>query len=64
MRSKEEIELMLEECIIKREYWYNQLKNLKELEYPEQREQYEDQKTGWDERVKTLQYVLGINEVI
>lgn len=64
MRSKEEIELMLGECITKRDYWWNQIKSLKEPQYPEQLEQYEDQKTAWDERVKTLQYVLGINEVI
>jgi hypothetical protein len=64
MRTQEEIEKKLEECIMKRDYWWNKIRNLKELEYPEQLDQYEDSREAWNQRVLTLQYVLGICEVI
>jgi FtsZ-binding cell division protein ZapB len=66
IRTVKEIEDTLIDCQKKRDYWRSELdkvNNTKE-EYEGQREQFEDSASAWNERVRTLKYVLGKKEVI
>ncbi|AOH54447.1 hypothetical protein ABE28_008790 [Peribacillus muralis] len=66
MRTKEECQEMLKECIEKREFWRDKVWEWekKQLEYPHQLDDYEGQRNSWSQRVKTLEYVLGIKDYI
>jgi len=66
MRTLKECREMLNECIEKRDFWRKRVWDMegKELEYPHQLEDYEDQRESWSQRVKTLEYVLKIKDYI
>ena len=66
MRTEEECREKLAECIVKRDFWNQEVWDLKgkELDYPRQLERCEWQRAAWNERIRTLEYVLGINDII
>jgi hypothetical protein len=69
MRTQVECEKMLKLCEEKRDYWKKRILELEELkelgvEHSQQRSDYESNFAGWSQRVKTLEYVLGMNDII
>lgn len=57
---------MLRDCIEKRDYWTKMVLELqgKEDDYPHQLAEREGNLKSWSQRVKTLEYVLGLEDFI
>ncbi|MBX9158469.1 hypothetical protein [Bacillus cereus] len=64
MRTEEKINEELASCKAKRDFWKIRFSNLVAEEFDGQRRDYEDNYRIWAERVKTLEYVLGLRDVL
>ncbi|MFV1457363.1 hypothetical protein [Bacillus mycoides] len=64
MRPEEKVNEVLESCKEKRDFWELRFSNLVVEEFEGQRREYEDNYRIWVERVKTLEYVLGLRDVL
>ncbi|QEG04224.1 hypothetical protein [Bacillus phage BC-T25] len=65
MRTQEELEEKLKECVTKRDYWGGRMETATQKERWEgQFEDFESNYKAWNERVKTLKYVLGYKKII
>lgn len=64
MRTVEELNEVLDDGKKKRDFWKSRFSNLVVEEFDGQRRDYEDNYRIWTERVKTLEYVLGLRDVL
>ncbi|AOZ62078.1 hypothetical protein QCM8_160 [Bacillus phage QCM8] len=65
MRTQEELKEKLEDCKTKRKYWAGKVESATQEERWEgQFEEYEKCFQAWNERVKTLNYALGYDDII
>ena len=64
MRTEEECKKMLKDSIEKCNYWQSRINEFidKEEEYQGQLNLYKSNYISWMQRVKTLEYVLGIRD--
>lgn len=64
VRTEEKVNEELASCKAKRDFWKIRFSNLVVEEFEGQRREYEDNYRIWAERVKTLEYVLGLRDVL
>ena len=64
MRTEEEVNETLVDCKKKRDFWETRFSNVLVEEFEGQRRDYEDNYRIWAERAKTLEYALGLRDVL